>query len=539
LQLFWVDKKGEHHNIGVPTFYDLAPNERLCIAELPPEAVDVGFIVVAGGRNIITQPLTGTFALQGDYPVKLLHNELMAIAYHLPNDSGTTYAASVNAPAGWSPDVLPKQFFVYDTTGEYAFTVYAFMPDTATQGGVMDATIISTDNDTLLFPITVLLSDSTHTAQDLNHVFNYSWISHDSTEVFMTNGSTLSLTNSTLSLDPQHLADSTINLFIEKFTFIQSQIQTDSSLPYNLFLNRDIDWQNSSVVGADKIKVSADNLNVHIENGMIIKSKQYGIEIEGDRADDVIRGIHIDSASGTALRIRNASNVTIRDFRIENTNGFDISASLTSNIRLVDSYFDSSKVERPTDSLIRAWTTFFVASDTAGNALKDVIITIRNKNNVTISRDTTDSLGFSRIHELVQYILHDTKSTDFKTYTIDVRYNGKDSSFNLPITDRTAHQIRLQRAPSSVAREHISQYAVTQHPNPATDNIYIGFTLAKPCDVKIIVYDALGKVMTTSQAFYPSGKNEMQMNVSELPTGWYVYEVNVDGVAERYRFIKE
>ena len=532
VKLICIEANGAETTVNEAA-HDLAPGERKCIAELPPKCKRYRFDV--GAKRGI--PLAGTSVTEEARAVVLSRGELMAEEYALTDDSGSWFDTYVDAPAIYGAAAEPARFYAYDSMA--AFTVLALMPDTATTGGMMSATSISNNVDTLHYPITLYLFDSTHTSQDLNRSFNYSWVSHDSTEVFMANGSTLSLTNSTLSLDPQHLADSTINLYIEKFTFVESQIQTDSLLPYNLFLNRDIDWRNSSVVGADKIKVSADNLIVHIENGMIINSKQYGIEIEGDRADDVIRGIHIDSATGTALRIRSASNVSIKDFRIEHTSGFDVSASLTSNIRLVDTYFDSSKVERPTDSLIRAWTTFFVVSDTAGEPLEGVILTIRNTNNVTISRDTTDSLGFSRIHELVQYILHDTKSTDFAVYTIDIKYNGKDSSFNLPITDRTAHEIHLLRAPTSVARERVSQFAVTQHPNPATDNIHIGFRLAKPSDVKITVYDALGKVMTTSDAFYPSGVNSMNLALGAMPAGWYVYEVTVDGVAERYRFIKE
>lgn len=472
--------------------------------------------------------------------VILERGEYMTESYSLPNDSGKSYHTFIITPAHLPAVITPDNFFVADMLGKDLFTVTMLMPTMPNSiGGEITAGIISTSGDTTLLPLTILVYDSTHTSEDLARSFNYGWISHDSTEVFMSSGSHLSLTNSTLSLDPQHLSDSTINLFLEKFTFIHSQIQTDSLLPYNLFLNRDLNWMNSSVVGADRVKVSADNLNVHIENGMIINSKQYGIEIEGDRADDVIRGIHIDSASGIALRIRNASNVTIRDFRIENTTGNDIEASLTSNIRFVDSYFDSAKVARPTDSLIRAWTTFFVVSDTAGEPLENVVLTIRNKNNVTVSRDTTDSLGFSRIHELTQYILHDTKATDFASYTIDIRYNGKDSSFTIPITDRTAHEIKLMRAPSAVRGTSESAFGVAAYPNPAYEKVMIAFTLTKPSKVEVKLYDALGKILSSSNAFYDSGRNISTLHLNDMPSGWYVYEIVVDGVAERYRFIKE
>lgn len=513
--------------------HDLAPGERKCIAELPAKCKSFRFDV--GPKRGI--PLAGTTRTDEERAIVLSREELMAEDYALPGDSGSWFDTYVSAPPSYGAAVMPGRFYAYDSLT--AFTVLALMPDTATTGGRMSATSIGNNEDTVHYPIIVYLFDSTHTANDLNRAFNYSYISHDSTLLFMNAGSHLSMTNSILSLDPQHIHDTVSDFFLEKFSFIESQIQTDSSQPYNLYLNRDLDWRNSSVIGANRIKVSGDNLNVHIENGMIINSKEYGIEIEGDRANDVIRGIHIDSATGTALRIRNAQNLSIKDFRIENTSGFDISSSLSSNTRLVDTYFDSSKVERPTDSLTRAWTTFFVVSDTAGDPLKDVIIMIADKNNVMVVRDTTDSLGFSRIHELVQYIMHDTKSTDLSTYTIHVRYNSKDSAFTYNANDRRAHEIRLKRAPTSVARERISEFAVSQHPNPASDNINIGFTLAKPSDVKITVYDALGKVMTTSQAFYPSGVSSMNVALGNMPTGWYVYEVSVNGVSERYRFVKE
>ncbi len=513
--------------------HDLAPGERKCIAELPAKCKSFRFDV--GPKRGI--PLAGTTRTDEERAIVLSREELMAEDYALPGDSGSWFDTYVSAPPSYGASVIPGRFYAYDSMT--AFTVLALMPDTATSGGRMSAISIRNNEDTVHYPITLYLFDSTHTSSDLNRAFNYSYISHDSTLLFMNAGSHLSMTNSILSLDPQHVHDSVSDLFLEKFSFIESQIQTDSSQPYNLYLNRDLDWRNSSVIGANRIKVSGDNLNVHIENGMIINSKQYGIEIEGDRADDVIRGIHIDSATGTALRIRNAANVTIQDFRIENTDGFDVSVTLTNTVVMLDSYFDSAKVERPVEFLTRVWTTYFVVSDSAGKAIEGALITVKNNLSQVVASDSTDSLGFSGIYQLTEYTMTGTSTNNQAVHTVTVRYNGKDSTFAYNANDRRAHQIRLKRAPTSVAHERVSAYAVTQYPNPATDNINIGFTLAKPSDVLITVYDALGKVMTTSQAFYPSGVNSMNVALGNMPTGWYVYEVSVGGVRERYRFVKE
>jgi hypothetical protein len=65
------------------------------------------------------------------------------------------------------------------------------------------------------------------------------------------------------------------------------------------------------------------------------------------------------------------------------------------------------------------------------------------------------------------------------------------------------------------------------------------FTLTKPSKVEVKLYDALGKILSSSNAFYDSGRNISTLHLNDMPSGWYVYEIVVDGVAERYRFIKE
>lgn len=513
--------------------YDLAPGERRCIAELPPECKAYRFDV-GGNRGI---PLAGTTSTGELRAVVLSREELMAEDYVFPDDSGFYFDTYVSAPPEYGAAAMPARFYAYDSSS--GFTALALMPDTATSGGQMTATAIRSTQDTMHFPITIYLFDSTHTAADLNRAFNYGYISHDSTLVFMNAGSHLSMTNSMLSLDPQHIHDTVTDLFMEKFTFIESQIQTDSAQPYNLYLNRDLEWRNSSVIGATRVKVSADNLVVHIENGMIINSKEYGLEIEGDRANDVIRGIHIDSATGTALRIRSAENVTIEDFRIEHTNGFDVSVELTNTVVMLDSYFDSAKVKRPVPFLTRVWTTYFVASDSAGAPVEGALITVKNNLGQVVASDSTDSLGFSGIYQLTEYTMTDNATSNEAAHTVTVSYNGKDSTFAYNANDRRAHEIRLKRAPSAVRSTAESAFAVTAYPNPASEKVMIAFTIQKPSKVEVKLFDALGKIMTSSNAFYDAGRNISTLYLADMPSGWYVYEVNVDGVSERYRFIKE
>lgn len=79
-------------------------------------------------------------------------------------------------------------------------------------------------------------------------------------------------------------------------------------------------------------------------------------------------------------------------------------------------------------------------------------------------------------------------------------------------------------------------YSLAQnYPNPFNPSTTIGFGLPEPADVKLVVYDLLGReVMTAVNADYPAGMHKVQLDASRLASGMYIYRL----VANRNVFTK-
>ncbi|MDP2236981.1 MAG: GDSL-type esterase/lipase family protein, partial [Bacteroidales bacterium] len=72
------------------------------------------------------------------------------------------------------------------------------------------------------------------------------------------------------------------------------------------------------------------------------------------------------------------------------------------------------------------------------------------------------------------------------------------------------------------------------YPNPANSNLNIAFDLPIHSEVSISLYNTLGqKTLGIPSAAYPAGKQVLAVNISELPSGIYIYQIvikNIGGV---------
>ncbi|HLT48785.1 MAG TPA: T9SS type A sorting domain-containing protein [Rubricoccaceae bacterium] len=74
-------------------------------------------------------------------------------------------------------------------------------------------------------------------------------------------------------------------------------------------------------------------------------------------------------------------------------------------------------------------------------------------------------------------------------------------------------------------------------PNPAAAQATFRFTLDAPADVRLAVYDALGReVAVVVAGALPAGSHAASPDASALPPGVYVYRLVVDGAPEAGRF---
>lgn len=86
----------------------------------------------------------------------------------------------------------------------------------------------------------------------------------------------------------------------------------------------------------------------------------------------------------------------------------------------------------------------------------------------------------------------------------------------------------VQTQPGNV----ITSYKLAQnYPNPFNPSTEINYTVAKPGLVTLKVYDMLGRVVATLVNQYKaSGHYNVNFNASNLASGMYIYQLNVNGV---------
>jgi hypothetical protein len=95
--------------------------------------------------------------------------------------------------------------------------------------------------------------------------------------------------------------------------------------------------------------------------------------------------------------------------------------------------------------------------------------------------------------------------------------------------------------PVSVDQENTTpvEFNLSQnYPNPFNPNTEIGFSIAKFGFVSLKVYDILGnEIAILVNEFKPAGSYEVEFNVKDLPSGIYLYKLQVDSFIESRKMI--
>lgn len=105
-------------------------------------------------------------------------------------------------------------------------------------------------------------------------------------------------------------------------------------------------------------------------------------------------------------------------------------------------------------------------------------------------------------------------------------------------------RIRVTSTPAQVVsvnaeNEIVKDYELKQnYPNPFNPNTVIEYYLNKKSDVKVIIYDILGReIKTLVDQQQIAGTYKLTLKGSDLTSGTYFYSLIVDGVAESKKMI--
>lgn len=94
----------------------------------------------------------------------------------------------------------------------------------------------------------------------------------------------------------------------------------------------------------------------------------------------------------------------------------------------------------------------------------------------------------------------------------------------------------LSRSVASEEEANGIDLAVTAAPNPLRDRATIAFGVAEASDVRVAVYDALGReVALLAEAPYAAGRHELTFEANDLPAGVYVVRAVVGAEARTAR----
>jgi len=102
----------------------------------------------------------------------------------------------------------------------------------------------------------------------------------------------------------------------------------------------------------------------------------------------------------------------------------------------------------------------------------------------------------------------------------------------------TASQV-VNPAPVGITEEVAAPFTFSFYPNPATENITVNYSLEQSAKVNYTIYDLTGKQVQSETANRFSGSQQHILDVTSLPAGTYLLNVNVNGKAITKRFVKK
>ncbi|TND09201.1 MAG: immune inhibitor A [Bacteroidetes bacterium] len=92
---------------------------------------------------------------------------------------------------------------------------------------------------------------------------------------------------------------------------------------------------------------------------------------------------------------------------------------------------------------------------------------------------------------------------------------------------------------TGVAENGLAVSGLSIYPNPASDHAGLVFTLARPVEVSILMYDMTGKLVKSGKPeAFGTGKHQVNQDLTGIGSGIYFAEIRAGETVIRTRFIK-
>lgn len=440
-------------------------------------------------------------------------------------DSNHRYRTEVDGPSGWGLAVTPATLQPHGTFDQQMIFLIGQVPDTATQGALLTALLIDTDNDdTVRYSVRALLYDSLDVALSAGDDYNGRALDQYGDAIIT--GGTATLNNSILRLN----GDAAVRVATDGHLVMRnSVIGPDSGSTATLDIAGMIDWENSSLTeSADGLRLL--NPSGTIEGGAISVSDGNGLAGRGDFSGLRVGFIHIEDVAGVGMAFDSATGVLVVGSTIAGTGTSDVAMRGSSVATLRDCQFNPSRVLLDATSMLtREWTTHFVTVDSADNPIAGVIVEIRDIDGNVVALDTTDADGFTKTHYLVEWTQTGPPRTPRGPYQVTMRAGSVDTVLSHNADQQIARIVRLAGGSSSVPTQAI-RAALPIHPNPVQREMGSAITtidLDHPSLLRLRLYNLSGTLVKSQDlGRLQSGRHEIRVDINDLPSGVYLMEIS-------------
>ncbi len=139
------------------------------------------------------------------------------------------------------------------------------------------------------------------------------------------------------------------------------------------------------------------------------------------------------------------------------------------------------------------------------------------------------SLGF--IHENIPIDLNQYPEVNQTDSLVFFAWNA-----NIPGSTMIIDNIYFHTQSSSIG--DLSFERMIAFPNPASDILYLRFYALKPENTQVKIYDLNGKLLINKEMKHIQGKRDLKLDISKLPPGNYIYQVQSGKFRKSKKFIK-
>ena len=357
-----------------------------------------------------------------------------------------------------------------------------------------------------------------------------------------------------VTVDTCLMCNNDVDLFAYNFSTIRAKycmytngtpvISKSSGCTVSSTSNRDCGSVSSNIVSADKTN-TIENADEDLQELADINSKY----------SDLSQSVNLKSVS---VGLENNSTQNMLDFSSDYMN-------LVEDYKtFIEGHPESSLSKSALASIVRCYGRIEGSSNYSG--LKDYLLTIINSSKFSELKQSAErmmvkyymetqefDLALQKADELLEkyaddedyvtdliyqkglILAYENKETDQAAACFSAILSGYPENYMVPFAENQLEILGYDKDEITASLSEIvlsDEITLGCYPNPFNPATTITFTLPQKDNVKLVVYDVLGReVMKLANGAYEAGEHKFRFNASDLASGVYIYSLQTSGKA--------